>query len=145
MAQPGYEIHDHTFCFRSHVVFGALEQSLYDVIVSSPPQYSLYNVEYDQFGSSILIKSKERVSTSVRERRVIRVGETYELSAGIFHQLDLAAATCAATLLLTTQVGGIPRSLGPLNGPDRIRFDRWSYAGTVKDELMRNFGGTENW
>ena len=100
-AQPGYEIHDHTFSFRSHVLFGALEQSVYDVTHSNHPQYSLYNVEYDQFGS-ILTKSKDRVTAFLSGRKVLRAGETYQLGARIFHQLDLIVTTPAATLLLTT-------------------------------------------
>jgi hypothetical protein len=33
----------------------------------------------------------------------------------------------------------------PLNGPERIRFDRSSYAGTVLDELERSFGPAGDW
>jgi hypothetical protein len=142
-AQPGYEIHDHIFHFRSHVLFGALEQSVYNVTASTRPQYALYDVEYDQLGS-ILIKSNDGVSSSLNERRILRAAETYQLGAGIFHRLDLVAPAAAATLLLTTQVGGAPRSLGPLNGPDRIRFDRSSYAGTIADELELNLRATRN-
>jgi hypothetical protein len=137
--QPGYEIHDHTFSFRSHVLFGTLEQSIYDVTGSDHPQFSLYNVEYDELGS-ILLKSRDGVTASLCRRSVLQSGETYQLGAGVFHRLDLIPDDPAATLLLTTQVGGTPKSLGPLKGPDRIRFDRSSYSGTVADDLINNFG-----
>jgi hypothetical protein len=138
-AQPGFEIHDHTFAFKSHVLLGELQQAVYSVIGSNAPEYSLYNVHYDQSGS-ILIKSGDGVAVSDIERTTLRTGDTYELGAEIFHRLDVGISNSAATLLLTTQVGGVPRSLGPLDGPDTIRFERSSYAGTVMDELMRSFG-----
>ena len=140
-AQRGYEIHDHIFGFRSHVLFGMLEQTTYDVFSSDSPQYSLYNVSYDRLGS-ILCKSND-VSASVRERRLLRAGETYDLAAGIFHRLDLGESSAAATLLLTTEAGGAPRSLGPLDGPDLLHFDRTSYAGTVTEELTSNFSAVK--
>jgi hypothetical protein len=142
--QLGYEIHDHVFHFTSHVLFGALEQSVYNVSASKHPQYSLYDVEYDGLGS-VLIKSKDGASAALSEHKILRAGETYHLGAGIFHRLDLVSPACAATLLLTTQAMGAPRSLGPLNGPERIRFDRSSYAGTLLDELKRNFGAAGDW
>jgi hypothetical protein len=138
-AQLGFEIHDHTFEVRSHALFGELRQTIYSVVGSSQPEYSLYDVSYDQ-GGSILIRSRKRVTALVSGRSVIQAGDTYELRAGIFHRLDVAVPACAATLVLTTQVGGLPRSLGPLDGPDIIRFERSSYAGTVMDELMRSRG-----
>jgi hypothetical protein len=138
-AQPDFEIHDHNFCLKSYVLFGELQQTVYDITDSSAANYSIYDINYDTSGS-ILTKSKGTVTPTVSERTIIRAGDTYELGAGVFHRLDLDRSMCAATLVLTTQVGGIPRTLGPGDGPATAHFERSNYAGTVMDELVQNFG-----
>ena len=137
--QPGYEIHDHNFRLKSHVLLGKFQQTVYNVCPSINPEYNVYKVNYDDFGS-ILIKSGERVLASIRERSFIQAGDTYQLSDGIFHKLDLVSSGCAASLVLTTQAKGIPKAIGPLDGPEIIRFDRTRDLAFVTEELARCFG-----
>ncbi len=133
-AQPGFDIHDHAFDLASFVLLGELRQAVYEIATSRPATHAVYEVGYDKTGS-VLRKSETAVAISPKEKRLLHAGETYSLPAGEFHELDRASAQCAATLVLTMQAGGSPRSLGPLDGPAIIRFERSSYARSAFDEL----------
>lgn len=133
-AQPGFEIHDHTFDLTSFILFGDLRQTVYEVSTSAPATHAVYEVGYDATGS-VLRKSEIAVAVSPKKTCLLHAGETYALPAAEFHDLDRASAQCAATLVLTTQSGGAPRSLGPLSGAAIIRFERSSYCRSAIDEL----------
>ncbi len=133
-AQPGFEIHDHTFDLTSFILFGELRQTIYEISTSAPTTHAMYQVDYDETGS-VLRKSEAAVSARARESHMLHAGETYSLSAAEFHVLENGSTQSAATLVLTTQGGGAPRSLGPLDGAAIMRFERSSYCRSAIDEL----------
>src|SRR5258708_2523996 len=44
--QPGYEVHDHAFDFRSHVLLGGFKQETYEALSDPSGENAAYSVEY---------------------------------------------------------------------------------------------------
>ena len=132
--QSGYNIHDHVFDMTSHVLVGALRQTRYDVSAGRPATHATYGVGYDDEGS-FLAKTQETVRAAPKEFSDVPIGSTYSLRAGEFHMLERASSLGAATLVLTRSGDGSPRTLGPLDGADAIRFRRERLPHNAMQEL----------
>ena len=83
-------------------------------------------------------RTREAVRAVPRESSARPAGTTYGLRAGEFHRLDRASVPGAATLVLTRSGDGRPRTLGPLDGADAVRFrrERLPYAAARELALV---------
>lgn len=133
--QPGYEIHDHIFALRSRVIEGAIRHRTYSIRTEPLGAHAVYSVTYNGEESRIA-KSDRRVSLQRETQEIFRAGSAYSVPAGELHDAELAEGTSATTLVLTQHVGGIPRTIGPWDGPEALSASR----SQMTPQLLRDLG-----
>lgn len=77
-------IHDHTFNFKSWVVSGSIENTVYEQ-ASDGLEYNLYSTFYDQ-NTSILRRENRKFLVAETSVKIISRNNTYEMSAGVLHK-----------------------------------------------------------
>lgn len=140
--EPGWDIHDHIFSFSSHVLFGVLENSIYEIEespFSAGSEHSVFKVVYAGEKSSMLqvqrgIFLKEPMSSIESD------GMFYSMEAGVLHSSKLLSKQAAT--VLATRADGIP-----VDGPrvvsthqvDSVTFDRTPKQLLFVPELLLKF------
>jgi hypothetical protein len=117
--QPGFEIHDHSFDLKSHVVEGSLRQIIYRAHNNPAGDRSIYQVAYED-GRSTLLKTGVAVRIEELRQDVLRAGTTYFVPAGELHMAELYQCEAAITLVVTHEKGGQPITIGPRDGPTEL-------------------------
>ncbi len=122
-AQPGYEVHDHAFDFRSHVLLGGFRQDAYWVCADESGESAAYTVAYTPEGSQ-LMKTPGRFRLNSYLETYISQFETYRLSHETPHRIISDTTQACASLVLTEARKSHVTTFGPHDGPDLIRFPR---------------------
>lgn len=135
--EPLWEIHDHNFSFHSYVVFGELQNVLYDVYSKTRGDYVLYEVSYYDDASFMRRTNEHVVLGEGRETRM-HAGEYYYEAAADFHRTHVPVDFCAATLVAATIDPSItPKVVGLLSGDEQYQFDRSRCNNTEIVEAIR--------
>lgn len=101
---PFWPIHSHRFNLVSSILCGSLKNRLYSVLPSEAnPTHRLYRVQYIE-GTSNLHPTERLVNLTESGSHTVRARESYVISAGQYHQSDVAPDCFAATLALTRDV-----------------------------------------
>lgn len=140
--EPGWDIHDHIFSFSSCVLFGMLENSIYEIDESSVragPEHSVFKVVYSGEKSSML-QVERGVYLKKPMSSIESDGMFYSMEAGVLHSSKLLSRQAAT--VLATRTDGIP-----LNGPrvvsthqvDSVTFDRTPKQLLLIPELLLKF------
>ncbi|MCA3149563.1 MAG: hypothetical protein ING77_00075 [Rhodocyclaceae bacterium] len=133
--QPGFEVHDHVFDLKSRVIDGAIRHRAYRSVADPSGEHVFYRVEYgDQL--SELSKTQERFTLQLVDEQVYRAGTSYSVNAFDLHDAEMVEGISAVTLVLTTHVGGNPRTVGPWNGQQTLSAIR----AVVGLKPLRDFG-----
>lgn len=133
--QPGFEVHDHIFNLRSRVIDGAIRHRAYQSVADQSGDKVFYRVEYSDHLSN-LSKTQERLTLQIVDERVYRTGTSYSINAFDLHDAEMVEGVSAVTLVLTTHVGGTPRTVGPWNGQQTLSAIR----AVVGRKPLRDFG-----
>jgi len=137
MAQFGFEIHDHQYDIDSHVFSGTLVQTTFELIGSGRPTHAVYAVDYDGEKSG-LGKTGQHVAVQADKPELFDTGTSYRLPAGTFHLATAASEIGTVTLVLARNAYAKARVLGPLDGPDRVVFDRGTVSNSEALALRRD-------
>jgi hypothetical protein len=119
-----YDVHDHIYDLKSHILSGSVAQTQYDLL-EGPPTHRLYFATYSN-DASVIIASKSQMRAVARPEETFQCGETYSLPAGALHRVQVDPTAATSTLVLAKYRPGLtqPTILGPLNGEERIETCR---------------------
>lgn len=121
---PLWPIHSHSFDLISVVLVGAVRNQIYALnFESNEPSSRIYGASYEG-SQSVLAATDTLCLLGTTESQTIHAGGTYSISHGVYHQTIVPIGTFAATLVLTTQVGGVAGVLGDAKGAQEYRYAR---------------------
>lgn len=109
------EIHDHRYNFRSSIISGRLDQTIYGFLPYQEGGYTCYDVSCSeatpgiQPGSGVNGEPYEIVKMSLRE------GSDYYLHAGVFHRVE-APHLCASRVRRGEALNQFARVIQPISG-----------------------------
>lgn len=133
--QLGFEVHDHSFDLKSHVVEGAIRQITYTAHADPAGHRCVYQVAYEN-GGSVLRKSYIVVRLEKERQDVFPAGTTYYVPAGKLHMAEINGCATAITLVLTSEKGRQPVTIGPCEGPTELVAAR----SLLSDRSLRELG-----
>jgi hypothetical protein len=141
-------IHAHCWELTSFALLGSLRNRLMTVTDAAPAQpglaYEVLRVR-SRGDTDELSPTRRLVHCREHRREVIGAGDTYGVSAGVFHATDVAPGGAAVTVALGRMIDGLPDlSLAPAVGSGatvqqvhRRRCGRAQTARTARDVLGR--------
>jgi len=125
-------IHDHTLSFKSRVYKGQLVHRTVEVYYAAMGPYRMYRAVTNGKGEDRRLESaghpRNRFHAIISGEHVIREGETYNFSAGRFHE-TLAPWLCVTVVNKTEQTGTtaprvlVPHDISPDEGFNRYQFE----------------------
>lgn len=143
LGRPCWPVHDHVWDLRSHVLFGAVESRVYDVVDDAHGEAVLYAVGYGEGRSSCMRRSARRVRVKEGAPRRIAAGGRYEVAAGEFHASTVAVGDLAATLAATRATERpFPWVVGELGAPETIAVERSIADPRRVQDMLRQVGST---
>jgi len=83
--QAGFEVHNHSFDLKSHVVEGKIRRVIYAAHEGPSGDRSIYQVAYEE-GHSILRKTAIVVRLKKLRQEIHPAGTTYSVPAGALHE-----------------------------------------------------------
>lgn len=118
-------IHDHTFSFRSWVLYGVLSNLMYDV----QPQTTDFGTRYEIHTVNLegkLVPTDTHANPILTSRQALRAGSMYEFRYGNFHETTWGDLDLAVSLMVKTGKAkeGVARVLHPHSQIVDNEFDR---------------------
>lgn len=85
--EPDWRIHNHSFSFRSFIIFGELRDERYEI--GEGDLYREYQVAYDSsVGSSILVRTERVVSLQHKQSSAFKSGDSYAIGSNELHSTE---------------------------------------------------------
>jgi len=120
---PTWEIHDHTFSFKSWVLVGSVINTEYE-INNQESIYSIYEVNYTSDGSR-LSRTESIAGVNLYNELQVEAGGTYEINAGSFHKSKNCSQGLTVTVIEAINSNmNAPRVLGDLAGEAHYFYKR---------------------
>lgn len=122
------QIHDHTFSFKSTIIFGQLVHRTIGVLHDAAGGYDLYQAVVNHGEDTRLEKQQGRVRATIQIESLIKAGQSYSFQATRFHE-TLAPWLCVSLIEkdgpTLSQGGPSPRVLVPAGLEPDNSFDRY--------------------
>lgn len=131
------QIHDHAFSFRSRCLAGQIANWQYTVESSAQGPYQMYEVAYDNSSSSLRLLDGHWTATRVDES-CYEAGETYQMSAGVFHRSVVPNSMLTATLMVTEGMENAPSPKVLVSNETELseKFTRATIENQISSQLL---------
>ena len=129
---PAWLIHDHLFDLKSWVLVGKIQNQEFEPLYSEPSK-RIYFASY-KGEKSVLERSDKTVSLVERKVEIIRAGQIYGISAGVFHKSSTVNDCTAITVCETIdKLNRKPMVIGENDGKEMYTYTR---SMVTKEDLL---------
>jgi hypothetical protein len=117
------QIHDHSFNFKSFVVFGLLENHLYKPIYEKDAVGFIYDVKFRNEKSRLSIDSSKQKLVDIKSEK-LTTGNFYDINSDEFHKTENLLEPSLTLIKITKPQNKVARVFSPKRLSKLSKFER---------------------
>lgn len=131
------QVHDHSFNFKSFVVYGLLENYLYEPIYENDAVGFIYNVKFRNEKSRLFIESSNQKLVHLKSKKIM-TGNFYSIESHEFHKTENLKEPSLTLIKITKPRNKVARVFSPKKLSKLSKFDREYLSEDENRKLINN-------
>lgn len=129
------QIHDHSFNFKSFVVFGLVENHLYKPIYEKDAVGFIYDVKFRNEKSRLLINSSKQKLVDIKSEK-LTTGNFYNINSNEFHKTENLLEPSLTLIKITKPQNKVARVFSPKKLSKLSKFKREFFSEQENEMLI---------